>query len=249
MFYFFSNVTVITLDRTLPEFLTAKTQPRSVLRRWGKKSTVKYMRNAFEQLDIRQLLFCLITLANVIEDSKRLHPFERICSTVRSYLSEKELVLTTPSSPPATAWTKQSLYSANEPVNGGHGWLVLRWRRRLCLGEREGVTRGLSKRDHFTAAMISLPAGQVPRSDLWCCCRGWDAGLRPLEEEEGGAEVWRWWKKKYTQTENANAHTHVSTFITARSNGSLRRNRIISQTFLFPQAIPVSFITELQRDI
>lgn len=79
------------------------------------------MRNAFEQLDIRQLLFCLITLANVIEDSKRLHPFERICSTVRSYLSEKGLVLTTPSAPPATAWTMQGLYSANEPVNGGHG--------------------------------------------------------------------------------------------------------------------------------
>lgn len=41
---------------------------------------VKYTRNTFEQLDIRELLFCLITLANVIEDSKDFHPFECICS-------------------------------------------------------------------------------------------------------------------------------------------------------------------------
>ena len=133
------------------------------------------MRNAFEQLDIRKLLFCLITLANVIEDSKRLHPFVRICSPVRSYLSEKEPVPTTLSAPPATARTKQRLYSANEPGNGGHGWLVLRWRRRLCPREREGGTRSLSKRDRFTAAMISLPAGQILRSDLWCCCWSWPA--------------------------------------------------------------------------
>lgn len=38
------------------------------------------MRNTSEQLDIRQLLFCLITLANVIWDSKDFHPFECTCS-------------------------------------------------------------------------------------------------------------------------------------------------------------------------
>lgn len=205
------------------------------------------MRNAFEQLDIRQLLFCLITLANVIEDSKRLHPFERICSPVRSYLSEKEPVPTTLSAPPATARTKQRLYSANEPGNGGHGWLVLRWRRRLCPGEREGgkpfKTRPFHSRDDLTSCWADL--AERPVMLLLKL-----TGLKPLEEEEeGGAEVWSWWKKKYTQTENANTHTYVNTSITARSNGRLRRNRIIPQTFLFPQAIPVSFIAELQRDI
>lgn len=49
------------------------------LRLWG-PAIVKYMRNTSEQLDIRQLLFCLITLANVIWDSKDFHPFECICS-------------------------------------------------------------------------------------------------------------------------------------------------------------------------
>lgn len=69
------------------------------------------------------------------------------------------LDLTTLPPPPATTWTKQKLYSANEAGNGGHGWLVLRWRPRLCQREREGGTRSLSKWDRFTAMMISLPAG------------------------------------------------------------------------------------------
>lgn len=89
--YFFHYSSSPTSD---PTWVSTK---ENSLRQWG-AAIVKYMRNTSEQLDIRQLLFCLITLANVIWDSKDFHPFECICSlmvltpptthSLRSILSE-----------------------------------------------------------------------------------------------------------------------------------------------------------------
>lgn len=123
------------------------------------------------------------------------------------------------------SWTWQLLHPHLPPLGQSRNYI---WQMRQGTkamvdwsdGEGEGCVQGSRKQEpeafQYETALqpwwSHFLLGRSCGATCVCCCWGWEAWLKPPEDQEIDAMMWRWWNEKYTRTQkciHAYIHDHI----------------------------------------